>query len=67
MTFEHANLIFTKPWALEDEIMLNIMQQFKGDFLENEFWANWGVPFKFHFQNLTQFFHGIFFQCVQEY
>ena len=25
-TFEHANLIFTVPWALTNEIMLNIMQ-----------------------------------------
>ena len=24
--FEHANLIFTKPWALTNEIMLNIKQ-----------------------------------------
>ena len=24
--FEHANLIFTEPWALMNEIMLNIMQ-----------------------------------------
>ena len=23
--FEHANLIFTEPWALANEIMLNIM------------------------------------------
>ena len=41
-TFEHAN-----------EIMLNIMQNFKFDFLENEFWVDWGVRSKFHFQNLT--------------
>ena len=50
---EHASLIFTKPRALTNEIMLNIMQNFNFDFLENEFWANWGVHFKFHFQNLT--------------
>ena len=24
--FEHANLIFTEPWALANEVMLNIMQ-----------------------------------------
>ena len=24
--FEHVSLIFTEPWALTDEIMLNIMQ-----------------------------------------
>ena len=35
--FEHANLIFTEPWALTNEIMLNVMQNFKSDFLENEF------------------------------
>ena len=35
--FEHVNLIFTEPWALANEIMLNIMQNFKFDFLENEF------------------------------
>ena len=36
-TLEHASLIFTKPLALAYEIMLNIMQNFKFDFLENEF------------------------------
>ena len=35
--FEHANLIFTEPVALTNEIMLNIMQNFKFDFLKNEF------------------------------
>ena len=35
--FEHANLIFTEPWALTNEIMLNIIQTFKFDFLKNEF------------------------------
>ena len=35
--FEHASLIFTEPWALTKEIMLTIMQNFKFDFLENEF------------------------------
>ena len=38
--FEHASLISTEPWALANEIMLNIMQNFKFDFLENEFWAD---------------------------
>ena len=51
--FEHANLIFTEPWALTNETMLNIMQNFKFDFLKNEFQADWGVNFKFHFRNLT--------------
>ena len=41
--------------------MLDIMQNFTLDFLEKEFWADWGVCFKFHSQNLTLFFHGIFF------
>ena len=35
--FEHANLIATEPWALANEIMLNIMQNFKSDFLKNKF------------------------------
>ena len=51
--FEHANLIFTEPWALTNEVMLNIMQNFKFGFLKKEFEADWGVRFKFHFQNLT--------------
>ena len=32
-----TDLIFTEPWALINEIMLNIMQNFKFDFLKNEF------------------------------
>ena len=35
--FEHANLMLTEPWALTNEIMLNIMQNFKFYFLKNEF------------------------------
>ena len=35
--FELGNMIFTEPWALTNEIMLNIMQNFKFDFLKNEF------------------------------
>ena len=35
--FEHANMIFTEPWALTNEIILNTVQNFKFDFLENEF------------------------------
>ena len=35
--FEHANLIFAELWVLTNEIMLNIMQNFKFDFLKNEF------------------------------
>ena len=34
--FEHANLIFAEPWALANEIMVNIMQNFKFDFLKND-------------------------------
>ena len=37
------------------------MQNFNFDFLENEFWADWGVRFKFHFEDLTYFFYEIFF------
>ena len=51
-TCEHANLIFNEPWALTSEIMLNLMQNLKFDFLKNEL-ADWGVRFKFYFQNLT--------------
>ena len=36
-TFEHANAIFTETWALTKEIMLNIIQNFKFDFLKNKF------------------------------
>ena len=39
-TFENASLICTEPWALANEIMLNIMQNFKFDFLKNEFSAD---------------------------
>ena len=35
--FEHANLISSEPWTLTNEIMLNIMQKCKFDFLKNEF------------------------------
>ena len=35
--FEHANLIFTEPVALTYEILLNIMQNFKFEFLKNGF------------------------------
>ena len=33
-TFENANLISTEPWALANEIMLNIIQNFKFYILE---------------------------------
>ena len=35
--FEHANLNFTEPWALMNESMLNVMRNFKFDFLKNGF------------------------------
>ena len=35
--FEHANVIFTEPVALANEMMLNIMQNFKFGFLKNKF------------------------------
>ena len=38
------------------------MQNIKFDFLENKISADWGVRFKFHFENLTQFYQGIFFK-----
>ena len=34
-TPRHTSVIFTEPWALANEIMLNIMQNFKFDFLKN--------------------------------
>ena len=37
--FEHANRIFIEPWALTNEFMLNIMQNFNFDFLK----ANFGL------------------------
>ena len=42
-TLEHAGLIFTEPWTVANEIMLNVKQNFKFDFLESEFWADWGI------------------------
>ena len=66
-TPDHASLIFTELWSLANEIMLNIMQNFKFDFLENKFWADWGARFKFHFQNLKKIFPWDFFQCIEEY
>ena len=36
-TFENVSVIFDEPLALANEIMSNIMQSFKYDFLENEF------------------------------
>ena len=36
MTLEQDSLIFNEPWVLANEIMLNKMQNFKFDFLENE-------------------------------
>ena len=35
--FEHANLIVTESWALTNEIMLNIIQNFKFNLLKNKF------------------------------
>ena len=37
--FEHANRIFIEPWALTNEFMLNIMQNFKFGFLKANFWV----------------------------
>ena len=48
-TFEHTSLILTEPKALTNEIMLNIMENFKFDFLEKDSWADWCIHFKFHF------------------
>ena len=53
MVNEKVLEIFTESWALTNEIMLNIIENFKFGFLKNEFQADWGVRFKFSFQNLT--------------
>ena len=66
-TFEHDSLIFTE---MGNEILLNIMQNFKFNFLENEFWADWGVRFKFYFLNFRPYiiiFPRDFFQFIEEY
>ena len=47
--------------------MLNIMLNFKFGFLENKFGADWGVRFKFYFQNLNKIFPRDFFQYIEEY
>ena len=61
---EYANLIFTGPWALTNEIMLQIMQNFKFDFFKKKFVDQLGctslVPF-------PQNFLREFFQCIDEY
>ena len=58
--FEHANLIFTEPWALTNEIMLNIMQNFKFDFLKNEFQADWVYVLSSISKTLNNFSTGFF-------
>ena len=40
-TLANASLNFIEPWALANEIMLNIRQNSKFDFLENEFSGDW--------------------------
>ena len=65
--FELANLIFTEPWTLKNEIMLKIMQNFKFDFLKNKFQADWGVRCKFHFRKLYIIFPRYFFRFIEEY
>ena len=59
-TFENVSVIFDEPLALANEIMLNIMQSFKYDFLENEFWADWGVLSISISRNLLNFSTGFF-------
>ena len=62
----HSSLIFTEPWPLANEIMLNIIQNFKFDFLKNEFWADWVYVLSFISGTLHNFSTG-FFQYVEEY
>ena len=47
LSFEHASLILTEPWALTNEIMLNTMQNCKFNFFENGPWdPGPGTPLK---------------------
>ena len=50
-TFEDVSLIFFETWVLVNEIMLNIKQNSEFVFLKNEFWAVWGLRFKFQTVN----------------
>ena len=38
--------------------MLNMMQNFQFDFLEDEFWADWCLSFQIHFQTLHNILAG---------
>ena len=49
-TFEHADLIFTEPWTLTNEIMLNIIQSFKFDFSRKRILGRLGWTFYVPFQ-----------------
>ena len=55
-----CSLTFTEPWALLNDIMLNIMQNCKFYFMENEFWDDWDVHFKFISRTLNNFSTVIF-------
>ena len=61
-TLENANLFVTETRSLANEIMLNIMQNFKFDFLKKEFWTHCGV-----LSELCTIFPWVFFQCMEEY
>ena len=49
-----------EPQALANEIMLNIMQDFKFDFLENEFWTDEVYVLSFISRTLHNIFTGFF-------
>ena len=60
MTLEQDSLIFNEPWVLANEIMLNKMQNFKFDFLENEFWLTGVYVSSSISRTLHKFFMGFF-------
>ena len=52
--------LLREPWALANEIMLNIMQNFDFDFLENEFWQTGVYVLSSVSRTLHNFSKGLF-------
>ena len=61
-TLANASLNFIEPWALANEIMLNIMQNSKFDFLENEFSGDWVYILGSISRTLDNFFTALFWK-----
>ena len=59
-TLVNASVNFIEPWALANEIMLNIMQNSKFDFLENEFSGDWVYVLGSISRTLDNFFTAFF-------